>query len=138
MFFPLLCPVLSIDLVCVQRAGHLLCLGCRRSAYVCALQKCRLSFTELRSRLSGVSGATWGREGEEQKLSADCSFGLCLSLGTHKPLYSQHVTQPCSRSHIFLLSFLSRDSRYESDTRAHTCTHTSYHFLYLLYSQLLR
>ena len=62
-------------------------------------QLCRALVPEILVSLE-LPGA---KEVKEQMLSVDCSFGLHLSLGIHKPLYSQHRTQLCSGP-TFLLS----------------------------------
>lgn len=124
--------VLSTELVCMHGAGHLLCLGCRRSAYVWAQEeKCRLSALKS-SRISCVSGASWSQEVKEQMLSVDCSFGLHLSLGIHKPLCSQHVTQLCASPHVCIKFLVLWRSPWKTHTYVHTCTHTHTHSLLLI------
>lgn len=124
--------------VCVQRAGHLLCLGIQCIRLSAREEMQTLSFTELSSRISCVSGASWSQEVKEQLLSVDCSFGLHLSLGIHKtPLFPAHDSFLFKSTHFFKLDILCQ-SLWESHkhTCAHTHAHTSYHFMCMLYIPL--
>lgn len=101
-FLPCYAQSLSSELVCVQRAGHLLCLGMQCVCLSAGEEMQTLSFTELSSRISCVSGASWSQEVKEQLLSVDCSFGLHLSLGIHKnPLFPAHESILFKSTHFY-------------------------------------
>ena len=95
---------LSPELVCVREPAICCVWAC--SAYVWAREErrdsqlCRASAPEIPVCLE-LPGA---KETKAQMLPVDCSLGLHLSLGIHKPIYSQHRTQLCSGP-TFLLSW---------------------------------
>ena len=117
---------LSPELVCVREPAICCVWAC--SAYVWAREErrdsqlCRASAPEIPVCLE-LPGA---KETKAQMLPVDCSLGLHLSLGIHKPIYSQHRTQLCSGP-TFLLSWPCVCVC----ARARVHKYTSYHLLHV-------